>query len=182
MNGNMNPALEDLTVRNLQLEAEVATLKADLDRSEKIAEMWRKDIQKWSQQWSVAESRLRGSESRNTEMQRKHKAEMRAEKNHSHSNGWAAGYGAAERTNTRENVSDESCGGQVVQSWQVKGTRYFLRDDQSAGLCDYGRYSLFRTGEHYGRVIIFRMSLDNALKACPQQIKEDLHSLNGSRQ
>jgi hypothetical protein len=79
-------------------------------------------------------------------------------------------------------MSEETCGGQVVKSWEVKGAQYFLRDDQSAGLCEYKRYSLFRAGKHYGRVIVLNMSLENALKACPQQIKEDLHSLNGSRQ
>jgi len=120
--------------RNLQLEAEVASLKAErlrlrasfslqlnyarlqidlkkeknaelkvaLNRVEGIAEMWKKDIQKYAQQWQVAESRLRGAESRNTEMQRKHEAEMRTEKNIAHANGWAAGFRAAERMNTRE--------------------------------------------------------------------------------
>jgi ribosomal protein L29 len=126
----MNQALENLTVRNLQLEAEVANLKAEririrsqlnyarpqiylqkknvelkvaLDRAEEIAEMWRGDIQKWSQQWQVAESRLRGAESRNTEMQRKHKAGMRTEKNLAHANGWAAGFEAAEASGFKRN-------------------------------------------------------------------------------
>ena len=99
MNGNMNQALENLTVRNLQLEAEVAGLKAErlgirsqLKRAEETAEMWKKEIQKY------AGSRLRAEEYRNTEMQRKHVAE----KNLAHSGGWAAGFKAAEVMNTRE--------------------------------------------------------------------------------
>jgi hypothetical protein len=79
-------------------------------------------------------------------------------------------------------MSEQTCGGRAVKSWQVASDHYFLRDDRDAGLCDYERYSLFRAGEQYGRVIILNMSLEDALKASPQQIKEDLHSLNGSRQ
>ena len=79
-------------------------------------------------------------------------------------------------------MSEETCGGRAVKSWQVASARYFLRDDRDAGLCYYDRFSLFRAGEHYGRVIILSMSLEDALKAIPQMIKEDIHSLNGSRQ
>ncbi len=104
----MNQALENLEGRNLQLEAEVASLKAErhqiraaLNHAEEIAEMWKKDIQKWMKQCNVAESRLRHKVSCNTEMQRKHKAEMRTEKNLAYANGWAAGFEAAEVMNTR---------------------------------------------------------------------------------
>jgi hypothetical protein len=108
----MNPALEDLTVRNFRLEATVASLKAErlrthasfslhLNRAEEIAEMWKKDIQKYAQEYQVAESKLRGAESRSTEMQRKHKAEIVIAKNLAHSEGWAGGFKAAERMNTR---------------------------------------------------------------------------------
>jgi len=79
-------------------------------------------------------------------------------------------------------MSEETCGGRVVKLWEVASAHYFLRDDRDAGICDYERYSLFRAGEHYGRVIILSMSLEDALKAIPQMIKEDIHSLNGSRQ
>ncbi len=79
-------------------------------------------------------------------------------------------------------MSEETCGGRVVKSWQVASVHYFLRDDQDAGLCEYERCSLFRAGEHHGRVIILSMSLEDALNAVPQRIKEDLHSLNGSKQ
>ncbi len=130
----MNPALENLEGRNLRLEAEVASLKAErhqlrasfnsvssqtyllkknvelkvaLDHAEGIAEMWKKDIQKYAQQWQVEESRTRGAESRITEMQRKHKAEMRTEKNLAHANGWAAGFRAAECTNTNTREIEE---------------------------------------------------------------------------
>jgi hypothetical protein len=83
------------------LQKKNVELKVALNRAEEIAEMWKKDIQKYAQEYQVAESKLRGAESRNTEMQRKHKAEMRTEKNLAHADGWAAGFKAAEVMNTR---------------------------------------------------------------------------------
>ncbi len=76
-------------------------LKILLDRAEEISGMWKKDLQKYSQQYQGAESRLRAEVAHNTEMQRKHKAEMRTEKNLAHAKGWAGGFKAAKVMNTR---------------------------------------------------------------------------------
>ena len=69
-----------------------------------------------------------------------------------------------------------------VWHWTIGDEDYFLSDDQAAGLCDYERYSLFRGSINHGRVIIFCMPLEDALKATPEMIQQDQHSLNGSKQ
>lgn len=80
-------------------------------------------------------------------------------------------------------MSAETCGGRVMGYYQPPGgPNYFLRDDRDANLCDYERYSLFREGPHYGRVVILNMTLNEAFEAVPEMIQDDQQALNGSRQ
>jgi hypothetical protein len=65
-----------------------------------------------------------------------------------------------------------------VWHWTIGDADYFLIADP----CDYECYSLFRGGVNYGRIITFCMSREDALKASPQMIQQDRHSLNGSKQ
>jgi len=80
-------------------------------------------------------------------------------------------------------MSAETCGGYVPYSWEyydddpdVITHRFFLRDDRSAELCDYERYSLFKdhpNGE-YGRVVVLHMIRPQAFKEACKTIKKIL--------
>ena len=48
-------------------------------------------------------------------------------------------------------------------TWTFEDGDYFLRDDEASGICNYERYSLFRTGPDYQRISIWRGSLDKAI-------------------
>lgn len=61
---------------------------------------------------------------------------------------------------------------------EVVTDRFYLRADHSLpGLCDYERYSLFRSypREQYGRIEVFAMPLGVALKYASEAIKAELY-------
>lgn len=83
-------------------------------------------------------------------------------------------------------MSAETCGGYIPATWEyfdddeVVTDRFFLRDDKSAGLCDYERYSLFRDfpKEDYGRIIVLALPLSLAIRSARDKIKEQLGDLS----
>jgi len=58
-------------------------------------------------------------------------------------------------------------------TWNFNGDLYFLRDDEAAGICDYARHSLFRTGSNYGRVIIRSGPFDEVLPFFHGDVRRD---------
>lgn len=78
------------------------------DHAEARAEMWKGDIQGYAKQYQVSEGRRRIAEAQNTDMQRKHEAEIRIATNHAHGDGWSAGYKLGEDSERVERLQKEN--------------------------------------------------------------------------
>jgi hypothetical protein len=61
-------------------------------------------------------------------------------------------------------------------SWSSENDRYFLRDDEALGLCDYERYSLFREFPGYGRVVVLTGKLAWAIMRAGIAVRNDRYA------